>query len=92
MQSRGNQGVAGFRWNASVQKELEGAKKSKTAFLRIAREMNEVGCERTWQQLRVKVTNIVSNYRNIQKVAKCTLNELSFFFSSTLFTVFTANY
>ena len=51
--------------NASVQKELEGAKRNKAVFVRIAKEMNEVGYEQTWQQSRVKAKNIVSNYVKI---------------------------
>ena len=35
--------LLGLWWNASVQKELEGAKRNKTAFFSIAKEMNEVG-------------------------------------------------
>ena len=46
--------LLGLWWNAGVQKELEGMKRNKTAFLRIAKEMNEVGYERTWQQCGVK--------------------------------------
>ena len=46
--------LLGLWLNASVQKELEEAKRSKTVFLRIAKEINEVGYEWTWQQCRVK--------------------------------------
>ena len=42
--------LLGLWQNASVQKELEGAKSNKTAFLRIAKEINEIECERMWQQ------------------------------------------
>ena len=31
-----------------MQKDLEGAKRDKTVFLRIAKEKNEVGYERKW--------------------------------------------
>ena len=62
--------MLGLWSTASVQKELEGAKKSKTAFLRKAKEMNEVGCERAWQYCRLKAKNIVSNYRKITKSSK----------------------
>ena len=93
MESRGNQGASGFVVECECTEELEGAKRNKTAFLRIAKEMNEVGYERTWQQCRVKAKNIGSNYIKITaQVAKCKLNELSYSSSSTLFTVFTTNY
>ena len=51
--------LLGLWLNASVQKELEVAKRNKTVFLKIAKEMNEVGYKRTWQQCRVKAKNIV---------------------------------
>ena len=62
--------ILGLWLNASVQKELEGAKRNKTVFLRIAKEMNEVRYERTWQQRGVKAKNIVSNYVKITGSSK----------------------
>ena len=65
--------------SASVQKELEVAKRNKTAFLRIAKEMNEVGYERTWQQCPVKAKNIVSNYIKITKSSKMHAKRIELF-------------
>ena len=42
--------LLGLSWNVSVQKELDGVERNNTAFLRIAKEMNEMGYEWTWQQ------------------------------------------
>ena len=58
--------LLGLWGDASVQKALEGAKRNKTVFLKIAKQMNEMGYERTWQQCRVKVKNIISKYRKIR--------------------------
>ena len=60
--------ILGLWLNASVQEELEGEKRNKTVLLRITKEMNEVGYERTWQQCRVKAKNIDSNYVNIMGI------------------------
>ena len=84
--------LLGLWLNASVQKELEVAKRNKTVFLKIAKEMNEVGYKRTWQQCRVKAKNIVSNYVKITGSSTIQANKLSISSSSTLFAVFTANY
>ena len=84
--------LLGLWLNASVQKELEEAKRSKTVFLRIAKEINQLGYERTWQQCRVKVKNIVSNYVKITGSSKIQAKKFSFSSSSTLFAVFTPIY
>ena len=61
--------LLGLWWNANVLKELEEAKRNKTAFSRIAKEMNEMGYGWMWQQCPVKA-NIVSNYQKITKTSK----------------------
>ena len=69
----------GLWWNASVQKELEGAKSNKTAFSRIAKEMNEMRYEWAWQQCQVKPKNIISNYREIMGSSKMHAKQIDLF-------------
>ena len=83
--------LPGLWWNASLQEELKGAKRSKTAFLKVAKDMNEAGCEWTRQQCGVKPKNIISNYRKIAKSSKMHAKRIELFSSSTLFAFFAAN-
>ena len=66
-----------------------GAKRNKTAFLGIAKDMNEMGYERTWQQCGVKTKNIVSNYGKITGSSKMHAKQIELFllFYSSLFSL-----
>ena len=55
--------LLGLWGDVSKQNAVEGVKRNKMVFLKIAKEMNEMGYERTWQQCRVKVKNIIYKYR-----------------------------
>ena len=58
--------LLGLWSDARVQEQLEGARRNKTVFLKIAKEMNDMGHQRTWQQCRVKLKNIISKYRKVK--------------------------
>lgn len=49
----------------SVQRSLEGTHRNRAIFERIQREMTAKGYNRTWQQCRVRVKNLISTYRKI---------------------------
>ena len=52
-------GVLVIIWRqANVQSELDGVARNKTVFEKIAKEMAELGYERTWQQCRTKIKNL----------------------------------
>ena len=50
--------LLGLWGDASVQKELEGAKRNKAVFVRIASEMNEMGYQRTLDEV-TSVSSVV---------------------------------
>ena len=53
-------------WGAAdVQSRLDGVVRNKTIYEKIARELVVHGYERTWQQCRTKVKNLVKRYRMI---------------------------
>jgi len=50
----------------AIQAELEGAKRNKAVYERLAKRMQDSGYDRTWSQCRVKMKNLVSKYRKIR--------------------------
>ena len=67
--------MAGAGWNvdetrelisvlgqANVQSQLDGVMRNHVIFERIARDMEELGYERTWQQCRTKIKNLTQKY------------------------------
>ena len=50
---------------ANVQNELDGIASNRTVFEKIAKEMAELGFERTWQQCRTKVKNLTQKFRKV---------------------------
>ena len=52
-----------------IQNQLEGQKRNKVVFNRIAAELlATAGVSRTWQQCKVKIKNLVQKYRKIKDV------------------------
>ena len=71
-------GMAGVEWKNEeirvlltvwgedrIQHTIKGCKRNKLVYVKIAAEMAELGWERTWEQCRTKVKNIVSRYRKV---------------------------
>ena len=50
---------------ANVQNELDGIARNRTVFEKIAKEMAELGFERTWQQCRTKGKNLTQEFRKV---------------------------
>ena len=48
-----------------IQHAINGCKRNKLVYVKIAAEMAELGWECTWEQCRTKVKNIVSRYRKV---------------------------
>lgn len=51
---------------ANVQSELDGVTRNRVVFERIAKEMEELGYEYTWQQCRTKIKNLTQKYRKVR--------------------------
>ena len=49
----------------SVQRKLDKAHRNRDIYEAIARDMAEQGYERTWQQCRTKIKNLVQKYRKV---------------------------
>lgn len=49
----------------NVQNQLDGVTRNRNVFEKIAKEMAELGFERTWQQCRTKVKNLTQKYRKV---------------------------
>ena len=50
---------------ANVESELDGVARNNTVFKKIAKEIAELGFERTWQQCQTKVKNLTQKFRNV---------------------------
>ena len=53
---------------ANIQSELDGVTRYRTVFERIAKEMAELGFEKTWQQCRTKIKNLTQRYRKVSSL------------------------
>jgi len=51
--------------NENVQSKLDKAHRNRDIYEAIARDMAELGYERTWQQCRTKIKNIIQKYRKV---------------------------
>ena len=49
----------------SIQSKLDKAHRNRDVFERIAREMSDVGYEKSWQQCRTKIKNLAQKYRKV---------------------------
>lgn len=49
----------------NVQSELDGVQRNRTIYERIARELKDRGFDKTWQQCRTKVKNLIHKYRKV---------------------------
>ena len=53
-------------WGAdSVQNQLDGVVRNKLVYQKVANDLAELGYERTWQQCKTKVKNLVQKYRKV---------------------------
>ena len=53
-------------WGAdSVQRELDGIVRNRTVYMKVASGLAELGYDRTWQQCKTKVKNLVQRYRKV---------------------------
>ena len=59
--------LVGVWGQENVQSELDGVTRNRTVFERIAKEMRELGFERTWQQCRTKIKNLTQKYGKVSK-------------------------
>ena len=50
----------------SVQSRLDSAHRNRHIFEQIARDMSERGYEKTWQQCRTKMKNLIQKYRKVR--------------------------
>ena len=57
---------------ANVQSQLDGVMRNRVIFERIARDMEELGYERTWQQCRTKIKNLTQKYRKVRASPRST--------------------
>ena len=57
--------LVGVWSQANVQEQLDGVMRNRAIFEMIAREMGELGYERSWQQCRTKVKNLTQKYRKV---------------------------
>jgi len=51
--------------NENVQNKLDKVHRNRDIYEAIARDMAELGYERTWQQCRTKIKNIIQKYRKV---------------------------
>ena len=51
--------------DADVQSKLDGVVRNRTIYKQIARELEALGYERTWQQCRMKIKHLVKRYRKV---------------------------
>ena len=63
---------------ANVQNKLDGIARNRTIFEKIAKEMAELGFERTWQQCRTKVKNLTQKFRKVNTCSELLDNYLHY--------------
>ena len=51
---------------AKVQIQLDGVQRNRVIFEGIAKQMQEMGYARTWQQCRTKIKNMTQRYRKVR--------------------------
>jgi len=57
--------------NENVQNKLDKVHRNRDIYEAIARDMAELGYERTWQQCRTKIKNIIQKYRKVSNYFCC---------------------
>ena len=57
--------LLGIWGDANVQRELDGIVRNKTIYQKIATEMETRGYNRTWQQCKTKIKNLVQKYKKV---------------------------
>ena len=57
--------LLGVWGDADVQSQLDGIVRNKAIYQKVAAAMAELGYNRTWQQCRVKVKNLVQRYKKV---------------------------
>ena len=65
----------------TVQRRLDSAHRNRDIYQAIARDMEEQGYERTWQQCRTKIKNLVQKYRKVSYHFECGLVYLATMFT-----------
>ena len=50
---------------ANVQSQLDGVSRNRVIYERIARDMDSLGYERTWEQCRTKIKNLTQRYKKL---------------------------
>ena len=55
-------------WGAdSIQSQLDGIVRNKLVYQKVASDLAELGYERTWQQCKTKIKNLVQKYRKVSE-------------------------
>ena len=66
----------------NVQQQLDSVRRNKDVYEKVAKEMTELGYNKTWKQCRVKVKNLTQRYRKVTiLVASIDLLEKSIVFT-----------
>ena len=55
----------------NVQGELDSVARNRTVYERIAKELAEMGYEKTWKQCRTKIKNLTQKYRKVGRLFTC---------------------
>jgi uncharacterized protein YndB with AHSA1/START domain len=50
---------------ADVQRQLDGVRRNKAIYEKIAASLSEAGYERTWQQCKTKMKNMIQKYKKV---------------------------
>ena len=60
-------------WGESdIQEQLDGAKRNRPIFVKIAKALEEEGFDRTWLQCRTKMKSLKAEYRTVKDSNNCT--------------------
>ena len=51
---------------ADVQSQLDGVTRNRRIYEQIARDLDDLGWERTWEQCRTKMKNLTQRYRKVR--------------------------
>ena len=59
--------LVGIWGQENIQNELDGVARNRTIYEKIAKELREIGYEKTWQQCRTKIKNLTQKYRKVSR-------------------------
>ena len=62
--------LLGIWGDSTVQSQLDKVVRNKTIYIKIAKELEDMGFDHMWEQCRTKVKNLVKAYRKVRSVAK----------------------